>query len=315
MASSSPQATSASTSCVAAAAGEIVFGEAEPPEIVGVVGKRQVPGDRLAAEPAGLAGIILQQDELLCREQLSRPQDRACPERVLHRHEIRMRTVGHRRRELQHRRPESAEQARQRHGRPRPGVLDRVHRLEIRAHGRHGPPVGVAARGDLGRVADAHPEHEPVWMRLGDRVGTRDHRHRIAHPDIGDPAGDHDPPRRREQQGPVTERLLAVVRLAVPEGAVPELLDLGRDVTLDGGGHPAESPEPDADASERRHPPSTPVAAHRSGTGATEVSVLTEQWLKTGGHISLVVQSRGTPPGELAPTFATRSTGARPGGT
>ncbi len=258
---------------VAAAAGEIVFAEAQPPEVVGVVGQRQVPREGLAAEPAGLAGVLLEKDELLGRKQLSGPQDRAGPKRVLHRHEIRMCTVGNRRRELQHRRSESAEQTRERHRRSRAGVLGHVHRLEIRTHGRDGPPVRVTTRGDLRRVANAHPEHEAARIRLCDGVGARDHRHRIAHPDVRDPAGDHDPLRGRQQEGPVAERLLAVVRLAVPESPVPELLDLDCNVTFDCGGHPTESPEPDADASEGSHPSSTSIAASCLRTDVVDVSI------------------------------------------
>ena len=90
---------------VAAAAGEIFLGEPEPTQVVGVVRQREIPGESLAAEPPCLGRIVLQQDELLGGEQLSGPQDRAGPLGVLDRHEVRMRAVCHRRRELEHRGP------------------------------------------------------------------------------------------------------------------------------------------------------------------------------------------------------------------
>ena len=132
------------------------------------------------------------------------------------------------------------------HPRPERGQHDRrqvrlrsaprrdVHRVEVRAHRRVGSLVVVAADPDERRVADADAEDEPPGPGLGQRPAAVGHRRRVAGPDVGDPAGDHQPFGGGKVDGAPAEDLLGQA-LAVPDRAVAEPLHLADELALDRG--------------------------------------------------------------------------------
>ena len=148
---------------------------------------------------------------------------------------------------------------------PAPGR--RLHYVEVFAHGAVGPLVVVAAQLDERRVADADAEDEPARPRFGEGPAAVRHRGRVAGPDVGDAAGDHEPLGRGQVDGAPAECLLGE-SFAVPEGAVAESLHLAHELALDGRGlavdRTGEDPDPtgiDAVESGQAHQTSKSTAA------------------------------------------------------
>ena len=94
---------------VAAAVGDVVVGEAEPPPVVGVVGQAEVGGEVQASGRPSSVGIGVQHDALLGRHQAVGADRLAGDARVLGRDEVGVRPGGARAGELEHLRPEGGE--------------------------------------------------------------------------------------------------------------------------------------------------------------------------------------------------------------
>ncbi len=151
---------------------------------------------------------------------------------VLSRGEVGVGARGAFRGERDHSRAERGQDGRgQGRRRTPPGRLS--HSIQILPHGRDRPAVVVPAGGDHWGVTDAKSQDESIGPRFGDRSTSRCHRHRIARPDVRDAAGHHQPRRGTQEDRRLCERL-ASCRLPVPQRPIAELLDLGRDLSLDG---------------------------------------------------------------------------------
>ncbi len=95
-------------------------------------------------------------------------------------------------------------------------------------------------------------------MGLAERLGRADGRARVARPDVGDAGRDDDPLGRAQQQPGVDVRLLADRRLAEPQRAVAEPLDLARGGGALGCGDGREEPS---------QTPVEPMRSRAVGTG------------------------------------------------
>jgi hypothetical protein len=203
-----------------------------------------------ARDPSRLCRIGLEKDSLLRRQQLRRAEDLARTRSVLGRHVVRVRAVGALRRQREHLRAQGGEHALGRLCGLSGDIHRGVHALQVFAHRRQRWKVDLPAKTlDHRLMAHAQPEHEPPRERLGDGLPAPGHRHRVASVDLRDAGADRDAVRPLEEEGGVHERISAD-GVRDPDGAVPELLELGRDLACPRDGLEVEGERPDADPAE-----------------------------------------------------------------
>ena len=211
------------------AASQVSLREPEAAPVVGVVLERDVGRERRPRCGARLPGIGLQQHHHLGAEQLARAQDAARLRRMLRRHAIGMRAVGHLGGQRQHLGAQRGEhRARLLRGHRR--LVGRLaHGLEVGAHGRDRLAVGMAAHGRHHRlVGDSQPEEEPIARLLVETpLGIR-HRHGVAGIDVGDARGDDETRGAREQPRRIDQHIAAAA-LGRPKRLVAALLEALRE--------------------------------------------------------------------------------------
>src|SRR5260370_5245281 len=83
-------------------------------------------------------------------------------------------------------------------------------------------------------MAASEAQYDSPWPGFGQRAAAGRHGRRITGLDVGDAAGDHQA-RSRAQVNRGLRKCLSSHRFPVPQGSVPELLDLSRHVTLHRG--------------------------------------------------------------------------------
>src|SRR5450759_2096453 len=96
-------------------------------------------------------------------------------------------------------------------------------------------------------MADTDAQDEPARPGFGEGPAAVGHRRRVAGPDVGYAAGDHQPFGRGQVDGTPGKGLLGE-GLAIPERAVAESLHLAHELALDRGRLAVERPGEHADA-------------------------------------------------------------------
>ena len=154
----------------------------------------------------------------------------------------------------QHLRAEGGQHPADRRRRPEGGVGRLVHGVQVGAHGRQRLVVVVAPQVfDEGVVAHPETEQDPLGKRLGEALDRAGHRHGVPGPDAGD-ARRADQSLGRGQQQRQVDHDVAPGHLGQPDGAVAELLELGRELLGLSGGHHVEGAGPDSEGGEGHEP-------------------------------------------------------------
>ena len=172
---------------VGAAVGAVVLAEAEPKQVVPVVGEAEVDLHALAGNLPRSQRISLEHAHLLRGEQRVGPHHLARNSGVLGCLEVRVRSVGLRCCQRQHLRTERGEHPRWPLGRADGEEAGRIHAVEVDIHvGERLRIVVLAHTGDEVRMADAEAEQEPPGKCVLDGAHRRVHRHRVTRVDVGD---------------------------------------------------------------------------------------------------------------------------------
>ncbi len=234
---------------IAAAVGEILFGEAGRDQVSTVVRQADVNCHMRACDASRCLRIGFEKHRLFGREQAILSEDLACPGRVFGRDEVGMRARRALAGEFEHLRMESGQHARTLADWRRGGKGRFIHRIEVAAHGRQRLRVLVPAQAlDERGMTDAHAEEEAPGVGFTKGFLPPGHRHRVARPDVGDPGGDDESRASREQHARTGERF-AAQSLGDPERAKAKILDLPRRSLCLACGQHIEK-RPDADSSE-----------------------------------------------------------------
>ena len=231
---------------VRAAVGHVLGSEAEPGQVVRVVGGAQVHRHVLAGRLPGGGRIGVQHDHLLDGQERLRTHRLAGDRGVLGRHEVSVGARGPLGGEREHARPERGEHHLRRRITPRSEEAGLGHRVEVLDHPRVGPGVVVLAhpRHQV-LVTDAETEQEPSRERLVQGVHGGVGRQRITAVPVDDAGRDLDPRRRGHEQRGVHEGL-PEHGLGDPDRSVAQLVELGGRLARHRGGHHVESTGPDA---------------------------------------------------------------------
>src|SRR5438552_17643397 len=96
-------------------------------------------------------------------------------------------------------------------------------------------------------MAHTEAEQETARVRLDERPPPVRHRGRVARPNVGDTAGDHEAVARGEQQTCVSEDLFAPQRLGDPQGLQYETFELAHIIARLARGDPLDVGRPSTD--------------------------------------------------------------------